>query len=90
MKDIDWSGIGTHWSFEKSGAGVYGEAMREGKGTQDIILTGITHPQYIDWEYCFTSFMYYGEDQWECALDEGSPITITHINNKQVNIMATV
>jgi len=85
IKDINWKNIGTHWSFTKEGAGVYGDIPHGlGKNAQDIILTGKTETQYIDWEYCFTSFMYYGEDQWECALDEDSPITVTHINNKPI------
>ena len=85
IKDINWENIGTHWSFTKEGAGVYGDIPRGlGKNTQDIILTGKTEAQYIDWEYCFTSFMYYGKTQWECALDEDSPITVTHINNKPI------
>jgi len=83
--DINWNNVGTHWSFEKSGAGVYGELPRGlGKNTQDIVLTAIVEPKHIDWEYCFTSFMYYGEDQWECSLDEDAPITVTQINDQNV------
>jgi len=85
MEYIRWDNIGTHWSFEKHGAGVYGELPSGlGKSTQDILLTGTTEPKYVDWEYCFTSFIYYGEDQWECALDDGSPVRITHINDKPI------
>ena len=85
VEDINWDNIGTHWSFEKSGAGVYGDIPYGlSKQAKDILLTGITEPKYIDWEYCFTSFMYYGSDQWECSLDDGSPVTITHINDKTI------
>jgi len=86
IDDIDWDNVGTHWSFEKSGAGAYGDVSptvrKKGK---EYVLTGVVEPQYIDWEYCFTSFMYYGEDQWECALDELSPITVTHVDDKPIN-----
>jgi len=83
LNDINWNKIGTHWSFEKSGAGVYAST-----DTKDVLLTGIIEPKYIDWEYCFTSFMYYGESQWECALNPGSPVQITHIDDTSVNIKA--
>ena len=86
FNDIDWDNIGTHWSFEKEGAGAYGDIrpnIRK-KGT-DILLTGMVNIKDIDWEYCFTSFMYYGEYQWECALDDGAKVIITHVNNEKLN-----
>ena len=88
IQHIDWNNVGTHWSFEKSGAGSYGEIKPKWHKYPDIILTAIINTKYIDWEYCFTSFMYYGEDQWECALDEDVPITITHIDNQPINKQA--
>lgn len=91
LEDIQWDKIGTHWSFDKKGAGVYGyfpPGYHNKQETQDVVLTGVVEPKYIDWEYCFTSFMYYGEDQWECALDDGAPVKVTHINDSPVNIEA--
>lgn len=85
LNDINWDKIGTHWSFERRGAGVYANTLLN---TKDVVLTGIIEPKYIDWPYCFTSFIYYGTDQWECALKYGSPVQITHIDNTPVNIKA--
>ena len=86
LDDIGWDDIGTHWSFKKEGAGAYGD-IRPGirrKGT-DILLTGVTKVENIDWEYGFTSFMYYGENQWECALNDGAKVIVTHINNNRLD-----
>ena len=84
--NIDWDNIGTHWSFEKEGAGAYGDIRPNiiKKGA-DILLTGMVNVKDIDWAYCFTSFMYYGEAQWECALDDGAKVIITHVNNEKLN-----
>lgn len=86
LDDVNWSKIGTHWSFEKNGTGCYGciDGIVNQKGIV-IVLTGVTSPKNIDWEYSFTSFMYYGRDQWECSFNEGSNITITHINDEKIN-----
>jgi len=86
MDDIDWSNIGTHWSFEKSGAGVYGEVRRHVRRRGlDVLLTGLINAEDIDWEYSFTSFMYYGEEQWECSLNDGATVIVTHINDEKLS-----
>jgi hypothetical protein len=85
LDDIDWESIGTHWSFNKKNAGTYGEMYQNVlKKGFDVILTGIANTKDIDWEYSFTSFMYYGEDQWECSLNEGSTVLITHIDDEKL------
>ena len=88
IESIIWDSIGTHWSFKKDGAGIYGDVPSQFAKGDKFILTGICLPKDIDWEYGFTSFMYYGEDQFECALDEDSKIKIIKIGNESVNIEA--
>ena len=92
IKAINWGNVGTHWSFELEGAGSYGYMGDDsiiGHGApRDIIITCHVDPRYIDWEYGFTSFMYYGKDQWECALLKGSPIHVFQIEFKSVDIKA--
>ena len=39
-------------------------------------MVGEIAPRHVDWEYGFTSFMYYGEDQWEISLENNSPVAI--------------
>lgn len=90
VEDIDFNNIGTHWSFRSEGAGSYGEVQQEWRNHKDIVLTATAQPKDVDWEYCFTSFMYYGEDQWECALDEGSKVNIIEIDGSSFNIQAEV
>jgi hypothetical protein len=85
-KAINWQNVGTHWSFERDGVGVYGQVPAEHQEGREIILTAMVNPQNIDWEYGFTSFMYYGEDQWECAVDKGSTVLVTAIDQQPVNI----
>lgn len=87
IKDLDINNIGKHWSFEKDGVDAYGEQhpnrsmMQTGK---PFILEGNVNPKYIDWVYGFHSFIWYGEDQWECALVKGTNVTINVINDKNL------
>lgn len=88
LKDLDINNIGMHWSFEEDGVGAYGEQhpnrgmMSTGKS---FVLEGVVNPKYIDWIYGFSSFIWYGEDQWECALIKGAKVIINSINNKELN-----
>jgi hypothetical protein len=87
LKNLDVNNIGKHWSFEENGVGAYGEQhpnrgmMKTGKS---FILKGNVNPKYIDWVYGFASFIWYGEDQWECALVKGAKVVINSINNKEL------
>ena len=87
-KDLDNKNIGMHWSFKPEGVGDYGGmhpkrlALNKGKS---FVLTGTVDPKFIDWAYGFSSFMWYGEDQWECALLKGAKVTITKINDKELD-----
>ena len=86
IKDLDINAVGTHWSFEEKGAGCYGGGEKDSKlGDNIYTLTALANPKDIDWEYGLTSFMWYGEDQWECALNLGSKVTITHIDDKKLD-----
>jgi hypothetical protein len=94
IENLDITDIGKHWSFKKEGVGAYGEAhpnrgmMSNGK---PFILTAEVDPKFIDWIYGFHSFIWYGEDQWECALVEGTQISIFKINDSEVSpILAVV
>lgn len=46
------------------------------------VIEGRVNPKYIDWEYGFTSFMYYGEDQWEVSLLANTPVEIVAMNDE--------
>lgn len=82
MSNLNLKNIGSHWSFEEKGAGSYGlnRAMR--KDETEFTFTGVAQTKDIDWEYGFTSFLYYGEEQWECALNPGAKVTLTHVDKK--------
>jgi hypothetical protein len=87
INDLDINEIGKHWSFERDGVGDYGEQhpnramMLTGK---PFILEAEVNPNYIDWVYGFESFIWYGEDQWECALSPGAVVNIQKINDKKL------
>jgi hypothetical protein len=83
ISELDLKKIGTHWSFDPGGVGCYGSG-RGKTGNKTFVLTGIVNPKDIDWEYGFTSFMWYGEDQWECALNQSAPVQIVKIDQKQL------
>ena len=79
IAQLDLKNIGIHWSFEKSGAGDYGLNRSKTKKDKTYKLTAIINPKDICWEYGLTSFMWYGADQWECALNEKAKVTVTKI-----------
>lgn len=87
-QSLDINNIGSHWSFEEDGVGNYG-----GSNTEDdksFILEAIANPKDIDWVYGFSSFIWYGEDQWECALNRNSKVKIISINDEERDIDAVV
>ena len=88
VRAINWDNLGTHWSFKLDRAGPYGFSGSD-KGMVNIVIKGSVSPGSIDWEYGFTSFMYYGEDQWECALDDDAPIKVTHLGDQQITPINT-
>ena len=85
--DLDLKEIGKHWSFEINGVGDYGGSHPNRTMTKTgkpFILTALVNPKYIDWEYGFHSFIWYGTDQWECALNNRAEVLITKINNEKL------
>ena len=76
--------LGKAWSRERAGAGVYGSAPPFWRTMQDVVLTGIVNPFDIDWAYGFTSFLIYGEDQWEVSLLPQTPVLVTHIDDAPI------
>ena len=71
--------LGKAWSKTLRGAGVYGAAPADGV---DVLIKGRVSPQYVDWEYGFTSFMYYGESQWEVSLVARAPVEVLAIGDR--------
>ncbi len=78
---IDWDELGTHWSFRRSGAGVYSGGKIQGP-TETVVIEAKVMANDIDWEYGFTSFWYYGTEQFECALKEGSTVEVTKVSGR--------
>lgn len=88
IANLDTNNIGKHWSFEKEGVGAFGEQhpnRQEMTTGKPYILTGVVNPQDIDWIYSFHSFIYYGEDQWECSLEQNATVKIIEINDKKLD-----
>lgn len=96
LKNLDLKNIGMHWSFEKSGVGDYGgyhpKQIHNNPNAKPYVLTAYVNPKDIDWVYGFNSFIWYDEDQWECALNKNTKVIITHINDKELskNLIAYV
>jgi hypothetical protein len=84
MSNLNLKNIGSHWAFEKSGAGSYGLNRDKKKDESEFIFTGIAKTKDIDWEYGFESYLYYGEEQKECALEPGTKVTLTHVDDKKM------
>jgi hypothetical protein len=85
IKNLDLKDIGMYWTFEKECADYYGSGKREPpKNAKLYVLTGIINPKNIEWEHGLTSFIWYGPDQWECALEIGTPVTIIAIDDEKL------
>jgi hypothetical protein len=84
LEELNWDELGVYWSLEKKGASVLGSAPAKSQYNHDFLITATVSPQSIDWEHGFTSFMYYGEDQWEIALITGSPVTVISVDDKSI------
>ena len=80
--DINFKNLGIWWSFEEDGASCYGT---DSSGKEKVTITAEVAPKHIDWETGFYSFVLYGEDQWECSLNEGSPVKVTHIDDEKLD-----
>lgn len=85
IDELNWEELGVYWSFKKSGAQVLGDAPGRGDYNRDVLISAKISPQVIDWEHGFTSFMYYGEDQFECALIKGSPVEVIAIDDAPIS-----
>jgi hypothetical protein len=75
---IDWRCIGKAWSAELQGAGTQGVVPYKGE-RQRVVLEARVRARDIDWAYGFTSFIYYGRDQWEISLLEDAPVRVEAI-----------
>jgi hypothetical protein len=54
------------------------------KKTKSVVLTAVVDKKSINWEETLVSNAIYGDEQFECYLNKGSDITITHINNEKL------
>jgi len=80
VKDIQIHNLGKAWSKEERGAGCYGTSGPD--GSRSILVEGRVRPRDVDWAYGFSSFMMYGEEQWEVSMDENAPVLVTAIDGK--------
>lgn len=78
--------LGKAWSFEFNGAGVYNPIPSSWQKLplQTLVVQGTVNPNTIDWAYGFSSFMHYGEDQWEASMLPNSEVYIQkiHVHNE--------
>ena len=79
LANINFDCLGKAWSCEADRAGTYGQVPYHGDQLIEIVLRAEVAPRYVDWDYGFASFMYYGEDQWEISLLPHSPIAVSAI-----------
>lgn len=92
---IVWDRLGNYWSFKPEGVGDYGNAYHEPRWPQlqtkgqIYILTAQVQFKGIDWPHGFTSFLYYGTDQWECAIEDRATLQVTAFNGQTIDRMGT-
>jgi len=72
--------LGRAWAYQPEGVGVYGTNPYAGRSDlEKVVMEGRVQARDVDWEYGFTSFIYYGEDQSEVSIHDHSPILIVKI-----------
>lgn len=76
LRGINFDCLGKAWSVEQSGAKTQG-MVPDITDPVEVVLVGEVEARWIDWEYGLTSFMHYGEDQWEISLLEDAPVIVT-------------
>lgn len=81
---VSWNCLGKAWSSRRAGAGVYGIVPHQGGHLVEVTITAKVRPSDVDWAFGFTSFLYYGEDQWEVSMLPDSPVLVTAIDDSQV------
>jgi hypothetical protein len=79
LANVNFDCLGKAWSCEADRAGTYGLVPYHGNQLIEIVLWAEVAPRYVDWDYGFASFMYYGEDQWEISLLPHSPVAVRAI-----------
>tara|TARA_X000000368_G_scaffold417643_1_gene414631 strand:+ start:4799 stop:5317 length:519 start_codon:yes stop_codon:yes gene_type:complete len=91
FEDINLNKVGYFWSFSKDGVGNYDSGVLntfnknwKDKKTKSIVLTAVVDKKSINWEETLVSNAIYGDEQFECYLNKGSDIIITHINNEKL------
>ena len=82
-QDIQLHNLGKAWSKTPRGAGCYGMSHHPRDKARDILVEAEVRTKDIDWAYGFTSFMYYGEDQWEVSVNPNAPVLVRAINGKR-------
>ncbi len=85
VAEVNMFCLGKAWSAEQRGAGVYGSVPHQEGNLADVIIEGRVLPEHVDWEYGYTSFVYYGESQWEVSLLEDSPVEVLRINGIELS-----
>lgn len=85
VDSIELDNLGKYWSKERSGARTQGSVPYKAPRSHlmEVVIEGVVLPQHIDWEHGFESFFYYGEDQWEVALDSDAPVLIYAIGRER-------
>lgn len=78
--EVNFDCAGKAWSKERRGAEPYNAGLIK-RGEKDVVIQGVVEPTDVDWEYGFHSFLYYGPEQWEVSMIEGSPVLVTHVDD---------
>lgn len=77
---IRFDKLGKSWSYDRRGVGVYNKIV--GEGEREVVLTAVVRPEDVDWEFGFTSFMYYGPDQSEVSMNRHAPVEVIAVDGK--------
>lgn len=83
---INIDSLGKAWSIKRKGARPQNRKWLPEWAGEEVtaLIQGSVSPIDVDWEYGFTSFLEYGEDQFEVSVNKHVPITVTHINDEKL------
>lgn len=74
-KDVDYSKLGIHWSFNKKGA-----ENSDRCGKPDMILTAIVKKDAVNWKAGFAQWLAYGDREYELQVKRGAEVVVTKLN----------
>ncbi len=78
---IEFRCLGKSWSRYARCTGIYNGPSFQGKH-REVVVRAEAPTRGIDWPFGFTSFLFYGEDQWEVSLKPHTRLVVHAVDGR--------